>query len=161
MNEPESGFTPEDPPPTRGDKPVKVQKVQRTRGTRKGRLGGGAPNIGFGQAISLGFRNYFNFSGRATRAEFWFFRLFLGIINFSADLIEGPQDITLTLIVFATLIIPDLSSQVRRLHDLNKSGWWLLLHFAVCIGSLVLLVWFCTEGTRGKNDYGPPRSETI
>ena len=111
---------------------------------------GATPNIEFGQAISLGFSNYFVGSGRATRSEYWWFTLF----NF-----------ILACIPFVNLIclftfIPGITLGVRRMHDTNRSGWWLLLSIVPLIG-LIVIVWLCTEGSREANDFGPPRSETL
>ena len=74
------------------------------------------PMVGFGEAISRGFRNYFNFSGRATRAEYWFWTLF-------STLVQGIPLVG-WLIGFGVLI-PSLAVTSRRLHDISKSAWWM------------------------------------
>jgi uncharacterized membrane protein YhaH (DUF805 family) len=51
-------------------------------------------------------------------------------------------------------VIPDIAVYVRRLHDTDRSGWWLLLFFVPLIGAIVLIVWFCTQGTHGYNRFG-------
>jgi uncharacterized membrane protein YhaH (DUF805 family) len=62
-------------------------------------------------------------------------------------------------IAFIAILIPSLAVQVRRFHDQNRSGWWVLLGFVPYIGSLVVLVFMLIEGTKGPNDYGPdPKS---
>jgi uncharacterized membrane protein YhaH (DUF805 family) len=120
--------------------------------------------MGFGQAISSAFVNYFNFNGRATRPEYWYFVLFSVILaivaylidtfvlGFSADSFAGPAYIVYTL----GIIIPSLSVSVRRLHDIGRSGWWVLLSFIPIVGWIILIVWACQRGDDGSNGYGAP-----
>ena len=68
---------------------------------------------------------------------------FVNIIAFLALLVLGLG-----------LIVPGIAVSVRRLHDTNKSGWWLLLCFVPFVGSIVILVFMCLEGTKGANKYG-------
>ena len=58
------------------------------------------------------------------------------------------------LVLWLGLIVPGIAVAVRRLHDTNRSGWWLLLCFVPFVGAIVLLVWMCSEGTKGANKYG-------
>ncbi len=77
-----------------------------------------------------------------------------------AEAIAGTSGTLGGLFEFAALI-PGLAVGVRRLHDTNRTGWWLLLVFAVIIGWIVLLVWFIKQGDAGPNKYGPdPRQAT-
>ena len=124
------------------------------------------PRVGFGEAIRLGFGNYFNFRGRATRAEYWWWLVFillagtvLGITDFCMGTIASDgRGLFGTLGQLAT-IIPGLSLGFRRLHDINRSGWWLLLLFAIIIGWIVLIRWLIWRGDNGPNKYGPdPRT---
>ena len=111
-------------------------------------IGTELPMVSFGEAISRGFSNYFTFSGRATRAENWWWALFAALFG---------------LIPFAGLVtlIPSLALGARRLHDINRTGWWLLLLFVPVIGWIVLIVWACMRGDGGPNKYGPdPRQAT-
>ena len=64
---------------------------------------------------------------------------------------NGPVGIVVSL----TFLIPSLSVSVRRLHDVDRSGWWLLLALIPILGWIVLIVWNCTDGTRGTNQFGP------
>ena len=116
------------------------------------------PMVGFGEAISRGFGNYFTFSGRATRAEHWWFALFVtigrivfgGIGGFAG--LPGVLDAVWVIVTF----IPSLAVGVRRLHDINKTGWWsLLLVLPPLFGLIVLIVWACRRGDAGPNKYGP------
>jgi uncharacterized membrane protein YhaH (DUF805 family) len=88
--------------------------------------------MNFFEAISSGFRNYVNFSGRAARSEYWYWTLFTILLVLAAFLIDvsiaGEQGI-LTFIANLMLVLPALAVSVRRLHDLDKSGWFVLLAF--------------------------------
>ena len=114
----------------------------------------------FQQAIETCFRKYATFSGRAARPEFWWFVLFLFLATSSLGMLDSallPADTTLLAPLFwlATLL-PRLAVSVRRLHDIGKSGWWLLLALIPVLGFLVLL-YFCVQpGEPGENEYGPP-----
>lgn len=110
------------------------------------------------------FKNYANFEGRARRKEFWSFTLiyvllFLPVYVFllTAVMAENTVLLIISSILFAIvtlgMIIPNLAVSVRRLHDVNKSGWTLLLSF-VPVLSLYLLYLNILEGTNGTNDYG-------
>ncbi|MBM2391495.1 DUF805 domain-containing protein, partial [Sulfitobacter pseudonitzschiae] len=105
-------------------------------------------------------RNGFNFHGRASRSEFWLFFLItwvMSVITVTLDAALGFADegaLVLTGILYLVHIIPSLAVSVRRLHDIDKSGWWLLISFTG-IGAPILLVMFCLAPTKGQNHYGP------
>ena len=116
----------------------------------------------FQTSIKICFNKYAVFQGRASRSEFWFFVLFGflgGIITAIIDVMifgypweeNGP----LNLIFSIALLIPSISVTARRLHDINRSGWWQLLWITV-VGGILLIVWHATEGEKKKNEYGPP-----
>lgn len=125
----------------------------------------------FAEAIKAGFRNYVNFSNRASRSEYWYFVLFMVLVYLVIFVLDRlldsvPTDSTPGLIfliavalVFIVVglgfILPSISIAVRRLHDLNKSGWWYLLNLIPLVGPIILLVWFCMRGTVGRNRFGP------
>jgi uncharacterized membrane protein YhaH (DUF805 family) len=128
--------------------------------------------VGFGEAVSRGFRKYFAFSGRATHAEYWWWVLFAVLVRVILRVVDsmtggydgyiGPIEVALIggFFIWATLI-PSLSLGARRLHDINRTGWWLLLIFAVLIGWIVLTMWAIGREDRGPNKYGTaPRSAT-
>ena len=114
----------------------------------------------FGTAVrTVLLQKYVNFSGRAMRSEYWWYVLFVVIVAVVLAIIDN-------LVIGASLLgsiwslatlLPSLGVSVRRLHDLDKSGWWLLLGFIPLIGALVLLYWFCLPGTPGDNRFGPPQ----
>lgn len=109
--------------------------------------------------------NYSNFEGRARRREYWGFVLinilvymglgfvlgFLAVSKVDALLYIGIGIIGVYLLA---TFIPSLAIAIRRLHDTNKSGWFYLIVLIPYIGSFVLLIFFCIEGTRGPNNYG-------
>jgi uncharacterized membrane protein YhaH (DUF805 family) len=119
--------------------------------------------MNFPQAIASGFKNYVNFSGRAARSEFWYWMLFyvLGVIPVAilddailpGRLVFGDRGPILT--VYDLIFwLPNLSMQVRRLHDVDRSGWWLLISVTVVGLVYPLLFWLCKKGTEGSNRFG-------
>lgn len=100
--------------------------------------------------------DYFNFSGRASRSEFWFFILFLIIVEAIIDMIFPSSKATLisvnTVIWMATLL-PCISVTTRRLHDTNRSGWWQLINFIPLLGWIIMLIFLCWPSTEGSNNY--------
>tara|TARA_B100000674_G_C37391940_1_gene712254 strand:+ start:183 stop:554 length:372 start_codon:yes stop_codon:yes gene_type:complete len=118
--------------------------------------------MNFQTSIKTCFNKFAVFSGRASRSEFWFFVLFGflgGIITVIIDVMilgypyeeNGP----INLIFSVALIIPSIAVAARRLHDINKSGWWQLLWITI-IGGILLIIWHATEGENKKNKFGPP-----
>lgn len=109
----------------------------------------------------LPFRRFAEFTGRSRRQEFWMFTLFSIIAAIAAALIDfmfgfapeenGPLGIVVSLV----FLVPSISVSIRRLHDVARTGWWLLLVLVPIIGWIVLIVWNCTDGTRGTNRFGP------
>jgi uncharacterized membrane protein YhaH (DUF805 family) len=110
----------------------------------------------------LGLKNYAVFKGRSNRSEYWYFTLFHIIFAIVAILLDFslglnfsplPYGAIYALYILGTLL-PGLAITVRRLHDLNKSGWWFLIALIPFVGSIWLLVLMASEGTRGDNKYG-------
>ena len=103
---------------------------------------------------------YATFSGRARRKEYWLFYLawfILAVIAFGIDEVIGSPVIEIGVvgIVNVALICPSLAVSVRRLHDTNKRGWWLLMYLIPVIGVIWLVVLFCFKGMEGENRFGP------
>lgn len=120
------------------------------------------------------YRRYADFSGRSRRMEYWMFSLFQLIVmvvlcvlifagGFSLDEYGAEPQLSAVgyvgifgLIIYAlATFIPGLAVTVRRLHDQDKSGWWILIQFIPYIGPLILLVLMFLDGTRGENRFGP------
>ena len=114
----------------------------------------------FGSSISVCFSKYANFEGRASRSEYWWFYLFCALFETGGAILgamAGGAGGFILLYGIAVLIIsvPYLAVGARRLHDIGKSGWNLLWTLTV-IGTIPLVVWLCTEGTKASNEYGDP-----
>jgi uncharacterized membrane protein YhaH (DUF805 family) len=108
----------------------------------------------FGQSISNGFSNFVTFSGRASRSEFWWWTLFAFLANIALSVTTGAIGLPfIGGLVSLALLLPSLAVSVRRLHDLDRTGWWLLIMFTG-IGIILLLVWDCIKGTTGPNRFG-------
>ena len=116
--------------------------------------------MNFASSIKICFSKYADFSGRASRSEYWWFALFLLIASIVTSIIDvmimgysfesnGPINIIFSVVTF----LPGLAVGARRLHDINKSGWWQLLVFTI-IGIILLVIWFATAGSNKKNRYG-------
>ena len=124
--------------------------------------------MGFGQAISYNLSNITNFSGRASRPQFWWWILFIWIISFVVNLVTGGYNFGTTdrgflwyigLVISIVLWLATLAVTVRRLHDIGRSGWWVLLWFICCIGAIIVFI-FCLQPSQpGDNQYGPQPTE--
>src|SRR3990167_6155665 len=106
------------------------------------------------------YSRYWDFQGRSSRSEYWLFFLWVFILGVIAGLVDrlalqnqGPIGPCALFLAFAHLI-PNLSLSFRRLHDTNRSAWWLLIACIPLIGALVLFVFSLLAGTRGENRFG-------
>jgi uncharacterized membrane protein YhaH (DUF805 family) len=112
--------------------------------------------MGFSDAVGSCLSSYATFSGRAARAEYWYFVLFQVLANMVANMVDYATGSHLVgALVDLVLILPGLAVAVRRLHDIDKSGWWLLIGFIPIIGWVLVIVWACTKGSLGPNRFGP------
>ncbi len=104
------------------------------------------------------FERYALFEGRAGRAEYWWFFL----ANFLISLVlqglgRGASILAIVSLIYSlALLIPGLAVAVRRLHDTDKSGWWILISLVPLVGIIVLIVFLATDGDPGANQYGNP-----
>ena len=121
--------------------------------------------MGFGDSVRTCWKKYGDFDGRAVRSEFWWWVLFVGIVQFAAAIV-----LTIVLIIFQNVgflqwlsvlifmvivlafLLPSIAVSVRRLHDRDLSGWLYLLSF-VPFGGLVLFIFYVMPGTPGPNRY--------
>jgi len=132
----------------------------------------------------LPLKRYAQFSGRSRRKEYWSFFLFVLIVSLILMYLDSALGLggstsrefqrsasgvsasyyssagILTCIFALAMFIPNLAVAIRRLHDVDKSGWWLLIGFVPLIGTIVLIVFFLTDGSRGLNRFGPDPKET-
>ena len=117
----------------------------------------------FGQAVKSCFNQYCGFNGRASRAEFWWFTLFTAIVGFVLGFVDGllftsTENAFFALLGFSGLFrlgvfLPGLAVTARRLHDTDKSGWWMLLYLTI-IGGIVVFIFTLLRGNEGSNKYG-------
>lgn len=124
--------------------------------------------MGFTEAVRTVPSKYATFSGRASRSEYWWWALFMFLLLLVVGLLDGfmiapllgfpafaPEaGQPLSVIVSLALFLPNLAVNIRRLHDRDRSGWWILIVFIPIIGMLVLLFWFVLPGTPGPNTHG-------
>lgn len=115
--------------------------------------------MNFQQAIQSGFQNYVTFSGRSPRSGYWYWVLFAILVGIVSGILDGaifPFAATgpISAITSLALFLPGLAVSVRRLHDLDRTGWWVLIAFTV-IGIILLIIWDCMKGTTGANRFGP------
>ncbi len=121
-----------------------------------------------GEAARSVLSQFATFTGRASRSDYWWWVLAYVLALFAIGLVDtfviAPSlgfNITdenagqpLSMLFVLAMFLPNLAVSVRRLHDLNKSGWWLLLGLLPVVGVLVLLYWIIQRGTEGSNDFG-------
>jgi uncharacterized membrane protein YhaH (DUF805 family) len=107
-------------------------------------------------------RRYVDFSGRASRSQFWLYVLFYIVIIVIAVVIDGLVFNSfnggigvLTLLASLIHLIPSLAVSIRRLHDTDRSGWWIFISLVPLIGGIWLIVLYCLDGTQGNNRFGP------
>jgi uncharacterized membrane protein YhaH (DUF805 family) len=117
--------------------------------------------MSFPTAVKTGFLKYVEFSGRASRAEYWWFLLFtilvsvafIGVAIVAFPEAERAIDIA-SRIGQLIFFLPTLSMSARRLHDIDKSGWNYLWGLLPIIGWIMIIIWFCRRGTPGMNRFG-------
>ena len=116
--------------------------------------------MNFSEAIKSGFNNYVNFNGRAQRSAFWFWVLFAILGSIVAGVLDlaifGAESYTPLSTLFGLgIFLPGLAVSIRRLHDIGRTGWWVLLSLVPIVGIIILIIWNCQQGDAGTNQYGP------
>ncbi len=120
--------------------------------------------LSFGQAVESALKKkYATFTGRARRSEYWFFALFTFIVYIVAMILDNVLGLTIEGLGYGVLyclcalglLLPNLAVTIRRLHDIGRSGWWVLIGIIPLIGAIVLLVLVCTDSKPEANKYGP------
>jgi uncharacterized membrane protein YhaH (DUF805 family) len=118
----------------------------------------GGFDMGFSEAINTCFSKYATFDGRAARPEYWYFALFVFIVDLVLQALErtglGYIAIIANFLFSLAVLLPSIAVGVRRLHDIDRSGWWLLIGLVPIVGVILLLVWACMRGTQGTNRFG-------
>lgn len=119
--------------------------------------------VSFGDAVKRALTvNYCNFNGRSSRSEYWWYVLATFIFGMVLGVILGVifgSESTIGSIVNGVvglaLFLPGLGLCVRRLHDIGKSGWLVLLGLIPLVGAIILIIWFAKESEMAPNQYGP------
>lgn len=109
----------------------------------------------FFKAVQSGFQNYLEIKGRASRAAYWQWTGFVVACNLLALLLDNIMGSTLKPIVLVGFLVPNITYLVRRLHDIDKSGWWTWIGFVPVLGWMVLLSFTLARGHAEDNRYGP------
>ena len=112
-------------------------------------------------------KKYAVFGGSSRRKKYWYFVLFniiVGVVLAGIDVLLGTfsfaQNIGLLSAIYSlAVLIPSLAVTVRRLHDIDRTGWWIFINLIPLIGTIVLLVFALLDGTPGSNRYGPNPKE--
>jgi len=117
----------------------------------------------FTTAVKRVFTRYIGFKGRASRSEFWWWILFTLLVQFVTQIIDtslfgaGPEaGAPLSIIVSLGLVLPNIAVAMRRLHDIGRTGWWLLIGLVPIAGLLVLLYFYVQPSEEAPNAFGPP-----
>ena len=114
--------------------------------------------VSFPTAVKLAFKNYFNFSDRSSRSEYWFFVLFIFLLEiasfFLVTILPADTSAVITIVLYILYIIPSISVAVRILHDIDMRGWWILIGVIPVIGWVFLLIMHCREGNIKENRFG-------
>jgi uncharacterized membrane protein YhaH (DUF805 family) len=118
--------------------------------------------MNFFEAVKSAFSKYGTIAGRSLRSEYWYFQLFIfigalvsavpdiQIVGMEQALLWGPVYVIFVLAV----LVPNITVTVRRLHDVDRSGWWWFIPLTI-IGLIPFLYWMCKKGDEGENRFGP------
>jgi len=118
--------------------------------------------MSFTESVGTCFSKYGVATGRASRSEYWWFQLFLVIMQFTtifsdaflfSDLVLEDEIYPINIVANLATLIPSICVYIRRLHDVNRSGWWMFIALTV-VGIIPLLIWVFSKGTDGPNDFG-------
>ncbi|TCV88376.1 uncharacterized membrane protein YhaH (DUF805 family) [Methylomonas methanica] len=112
----------------------------------------------FTESVSGCFSKAFVFTGRASRAEYWWFALFTLLVSMVAGIIDQSsygEPATVTAITNLLILFPSLAVNIRRLHDTGHSGWWYLIILTI-IGIIPYFIWMVSKGDDRQNEYGAP-----
>ncbi|TIC87580.1 DUF805 domain-containing protein [Nocardioides sp. GY 10113] len=119
--------------------------------------------MSFTEAVRSCFTQYVGFTGRASRAEFWWFVLFSILVTFVTGFVDAavfgygwgdPEPIST--VASIALLLPTIAVGARRLHDTGRSGWWQLLWLIPCVGWIPLVIWWCQRSDHLHNEHGYP-----
>lgn len=121
--------------------------------------------MSFSEAIQTCFSKYATFTGRARRSEYWYFVLFNFVVNTVISVVFGTLlhmqrfQLIISLVWALAVLLPGLAVCWRRMHDIGKSGAYVLLALIPLVGAILLIIWFCKDSQPGENQYGPNPKE--
>lgn len=102
-------------------------------------------------------KKYAVFTGRARRKEFWMFvliNLIISVVLSFAEIALGGPGI-MSIIYSLAVLLPGIGVSIRRLHDTNRSGWWLLIGLIPLVGLIIMIIFMVQDSQAGENQYGP------
>ena len=101
-------------------------------------------------------KKFAEFSGRARRQEYWMFMLFNFLVSVAIGIVDGFLGTGGSLggLYSLAVLVPSLAVAARRLHDTDRSGWWMLIALIPFVGWIILLVFLCSDSTPGANRFG-------
>lgn len=110
-------------------------------------------------ALKDGFARYVDFKTRSTRSQYWWFTLWSIIFSVITGILDGFLGMgdsgPIGMIVSLVMFVPSIAVGIRRLHDIGRTGWWMLLVFVPLLGWIVLIVFYCQKSQIGPNNWGP------
>jgi uncharacterized membrane protein YhaH (DUF805 family) len=107
--------------------------------------------MSFAHSIATCLSKYAEFRGRSSRPEFWWFYLFTVLLSWGGAVVDTSG--SANTFINIGLMMPSLAAATRRLHDTDRSGWWLLMLFTV-VGVIPLIFWLASKGSGGNNRFG-------
>lgn len=115
--------------------------------------------LGFTESVKRAFgSDYCKFTGRASRSEYWWFALFNFIVYAIIATIFNPNGSTYSIITGIyglVVLLPSIGLSIRRMHDIGRSGWWILINLVPVVGWIVFIVFACQPSQPQENQYGP------
>lgn len=121
--------------------------------------------MSFVEAIKSVLSKYVTFSGRARRSEFWWWYLAMIILSVILYVITGKGESDMgnlvSTIVALAVFLPNLAVAIRRLHDIGKCGWWVLINLVPLVGWIILLIFYVRDSEPGTNQYGPNPKDVV
>lgn len=110
--------------------------------------------VGFADAIQMGFNKYASFAGRSSRSEYWWWQLFTFIVGVCGYFIGQFIGVWFGTIIWLALFIPSLSVTCRRLHDIGRAAGWIFIGLIPVVGQIILIAWACQQSEPVTNRFG-------
>ena len=106
------------------------------------------------QAVRSILTQYATFDGRARRSEYWYWYLAVSLFAVVVEVVAAVTSTPLLPLALVAVMLPTLAVTVRRLHDVDRSGWSILIGYIPLVGTILMLLWLTDDGTQGVNRYG-------